>query len=335
MPARRLVISGPNQLALEPYQPGVPPAGEVLYRTLASLVSPGTEVARFTGLQPSTLPYPLGYAAVGEVLECGPNVKVLAPGDRVFTYGAHADKAVSRLVTLPVPAGLAPERAVFARMAAVSMTALRVSDVELGDWVAILGLGLVGNFAAQLFQLAGAEVIGLDLSPRRRELAQACGVRHVVDATAADGGVAEVRALTGGRGVACVVEAVGHPPLVEQACAMCAKRGEVIWVGSPRGEYVTDLTPILQQVHLWEHGCLTFKGAHEWRFPTKPTEGCKHSIQGNCRWLLDRIADQRLKVAPVLTHRLDPTQHQAGFEGLRDRRDDYLGVVFDWAGHAA
>ena len=331
MPAERLVITAPNQLALEPYDPGPPPSGEVRYRTLASLISPGTELARFTGLQPSTYPYPLGYASVGEVTECGANVQHLKPGDRVFSYGHHANEANSRLVTLPVPAGLAPEKAVFARMAAVAMTSLRVSAIELGDWVAVFGLGLVGNFAAQLFQLAGAEVVGLDLSPHRREIATAAGIRHVVDANAEDGGVAEVRALTGGQGVNAAVEAVGYPPLVEKACAMCAKDGEVIWVGSPRGEFVTDLTPILQQVHLWEHGCLTFKGAHEWRFPTKPTGGSKHSIANNCRWLLDRIADGRLKVDPLLTHRLDPAEYQQGFEGLRDRKDEYLGVVFDWS----
>jgi threonine dehydrogenase-like Zn-dependent dehydrogenase len=332
MPAERLVITAPNQLAMAPYDPGPPPAGEVRYRTLASLVSPGTETARFTGLQPSEYPYPLGYAAVGEVLQCGSNMTWLAPGDRVFTYGAHANEANSRLVTLPVPKGLAPERAVFARMAAVAMTAVRVSAVELGDWVAVLGLGLVGNFAAQLFQMAGAEVVGLDLCARRCELARACGVRHVIQAAADDGGVAEVRALTGGVGVNCAVEAVGYTPLVETACAMCAKRGEVVWVGSPRGEHLADLTPILQRVHLWEHGCLTFKGAHEWRYPTRPTDGCKHSITGNCRWLLDRIADGRLRVDPLLTHRPAPGDYQAAFEGLRDHKNDYLGVVFDWAG---
>jgi len=333
MPAERLVILGPNELALQAYEPGDPPAGEVRYRTLASLVSPGTEVARFTGLQPSPPPYPIGHAAAGEVISCGPQVRDFRPGDLVFTYGPHASAGVSRIVTLPVPAGLAPERAVFTRMAAVSMTALRVSDVELGDWVAVLGLGLVGNFAAQLFQLAGAQVVALDINARRREQALACGIRHVVDAGATDGGVAEVRELTGGQGVHCAVEAVGYPPLVEAACAMCAKRGEVIWVGSPRGEFVTDLTPILQKVHLWEHGCLTFKGAHEWRYPTRPTEGGKHSITSNCRWLLQAIADERLLVGPVLTHRLDPARYQAGFEGLRDHKDEYLGVVFDWANY--
>jgi threonine dehydrogenase-like Zn-dependent dehydrogenase len=331
MKAQLLALVEPSKVELVDYDPGQPKAGEVLYRTVSSLISPGTGVAKFTGLQPVELPFATGYASCGEVLECGPGVTDVRPGELIFTYGRHATHDLSRTLYAKVPASLPPLLAPFVRLANVALTAVRVSEVELGDWVAVLGLGLVGNFASQLFRLNGAEVVGLDLSPRRRELATACGVPHVVDATGADGGVAEVKALTGGQGALHTVEAVGYPPLAMTACRMTARRGEVIWVGSPRGEWTVDATELLNQVHLWGNGCLTFKGAHEWRIPTRPVEGLKHSLLSGCRMLLQLAAERRLVIQPLHTHTLSPAEGQAGFEGLRGRQDEYVGVVFDWS----
>lgn len=324
----RIVFPERGRAELEPCEVGEPRAGEVRYRTLVSLVSPGTEVAKFTGLQVIDYPWVPGYAAIGEVIDWGDGVTGLAPGGRIFTYGPHASYACSTVLWAPVPDEVPTEHAPFVRLASVALTAVRVSSVELGDAVAVLGLGLVGNFAAQLFQLAGAEVFGVEPSARRREVAVRCGIRQVVD-TADDGGVAEVRRLSGG-GVQCTVEAVGHPPLVDAACAMTAPRGEVIWVGSPRGSWVTDATEILNRVHLWQHGCLTFKGAHEWRIPVRPAEGAKHSLQSHAEYLLRLLAAQRLAVSPLLTHALPPDRCQEAYEGLRDHKEEYLGVLFDW-----
>ncbi|MBI2299458.1 MAG: zinc-binding alcohol dehydrogenase [Armatimonadetes bacterium] len=329
----RLVFTGLGRVELEPFGIDPPGPGQVLYRTLVTQLSAGTETAKFVGLQQVEFPWVPGYAAVGEVLECGPGVTSPQVGERVYTYGPHASLGVTQVLHARVPDGLAAEAAVFARLGTVALTALRVSDVELGDRVAVLGLGVVGNLAAQLFQLAGCEVFGLETDAFRRERAAACGVRHVVDATV-EGGVPEVKALTCGRGCECVVEAVGRPQLVETACALAAPRGEVVWVGSPRGEWVTDVTPILNQVHLWGNGCLTFKGAHEWRIPVRPSDGLKHSLESHAELLLRLLAEGRLATEPLRTHLAEPAAAQGLYEALRDRKPGHLGVLFDWRGMA-
>ena len=140
-------------------------------------------------------------------------------------------------------------QAVFTRMVCVAFTALRISTIELGDFVAVTGLGLVGNFAAQLASLQGGRVIGLDLSARRVELARECGIDHalVIDPAAIE---SDVAAITGGAGVTTLIEATGNPRALPPALPLLGRYGEVILLGTPRGAYQTDLTAVLRHVHL-------------------------------------------------------------------------------------
>ena len=216
-------------------------------------------------------------------------------------------------------------------MAAVSITALRVADIALGDTVAVFGLGPVGNLAAQLFRLSGCNVVGIDLSEKRRELARQCGITHLFES----GKIAKeaVLDLTGGKLCRSVVEATGVPAVAEEAITLAGKQGEFILLGSPRGEHRTDLTPFLNRSHIWDNGCVTIKGAHEWRFPVKEdAQGHgRHSIERNIHCILNLIAENKLQVAPLLTHLASPIEAEKMYEGLRKEKDKYLGVVFDWS----
>jgi threonine dehydrogenase-like Zn-dependent dehydrogenase len=218
-------------------------------------------------------------------------------------------------------------------MIGVSFTALRISTIELGDYVAVTGLGLVGNFAAQLSGLQGGRVIGLDLSQRRVDLARECGIAHalVLDPATVE---ADVTAITGGRGLTTLIEATGNPRALPPALPLVGRFGEVILLGTPRGAYETDLTEILRHVHLDGLGNVTFKGAHEWRYPVKPDHFVKHSIQRNAELALDLIGSGNLQVAPLHSHTLPPEQAELAYNGLKHQKDEYIGVVFDWTARA-
>jgi len=334
MRAQRVVFPEANQVALGEFEfstDGLAPS-DIAIKTLHSVVSAGTELACLAGTEAWAKPpfYP-GYGSVGEVIATGAAVTDVSVGDRVFTYGQHASHARAAQVVTPVPVDLESEIAVFTRMAAVSITALRVSAAELGDYVAVYGLGLVGNFAAQLFTLAGCDVIGIDMAKKRLELATACGVKHTLDP--GDANVEEAVAdITHGEMCATVVEAIGNPKVGEAAAQLAGKLGEVVLVGSPRGEHEGSITGLLNQVHLWPNGCTTFKGAHEWRYPTRRVPGgqVKHSIERNCEVLLRLMVDGKLHVRELLTHRLPASACAEAYEGLRDRKDEYVGVVLDW-----
>ncbi len=178
----RVIFPSPGLTALEEFpMPVISRPTDVLIENEYSIVSAGTELACRAGLESwAPLPFSPGYGSVGRVVAFGDEVKNLSVGQRVLSFGRHAKHILGEFVVVPVPDGLDPVKVTFARMAAVSMAASRASDAELGDFVAVIGLGLVGNLSAQLFGLAGCEVIGIDPSARRREQALACGVPHVI-----------------------------------------------------------------------------------------------------------------------------------------------------------
>jgi len=313
---------------------------EILLSTHYTLISPGTELAIYTALNKDVYrrdswchyPFNPGYIAIGEVIAAGEKISRINKGDIVFCYSNHASIAkvdASRTICLKVPEGIDEKEALFTRIATIAMTALRVSSGELGDNVAVLGLGLVGNMAAQLFSLAGMNVIGIDLIEKRLEIAKRCGVKYVINPRDVD--VREkVMELTDGRGCEVTVEATGNPATIETCCQITGRLGEVILLGSPRARYEMNLTEILKYIHLWPRGCLTFKGAHEWRFPTHQMDGLKHSIERNTRIALQLISERRLKVKELITHIIKPENIKEAYGGLLNKKDEFLGVIIDW-----
>ena len=114
-------------------------------------------------------PTALGYSAAGVVLEVGTRVRGLAPGDRVACgggeYAVHADIVrVPANLCIPLPDNVSFEAGAFATIASVAMHGVRQADVRLGERVAVVGLGLVGQLTGQILRAAGCHVIGIDLS---------------------------------------------------------------------------------------------------------------------------------------------------------------------------
>ncbi|HIO03531.1 MAG TPA: zinc-binding alcohol dehydrogenase [Alphaproteobacteria bacterium] len=310
--------------------PTISTAEDILIQTSASIVSAGTELSIWAGLESwAPLPNTPGYGSVGKVLEVGEAVDHVAPGDLIFTHGPHQKIALAKNYAQKIPEGLDPKVAAFTRMAGVSITAVMASETKIGDTVAVCGLGLVGNLAAQLFALSGCNVIGIDVSPARLAGMQKCGVQTVLDGKS---DVAEkLKELTGGRGVHAFVDATGLPSVVESSIDAIAPGGECILLGTPRGEVQGNLVPLLRSIHLANQN-IQFKGAHEWLFPRyrSQTKDSQVSIEQNNEKLLRLFADGKLVTAPLLTHVLSPEESPSAYHALRDRDENYLGVVIDW-----
>ena len=340
MTGRAAIVREANLVEIEEIDiPGPPGPNEVLVQTECTFISAGTELANFTGLDPGVqvpgswnhFPARPGYANCGRVIELGSNVDTLAGGDRVFTQHKHVSHHLVAVddpdtIVVPVPQGVPSDLAAAVRMGMVAITAPQVADNRLNDWVVIFGLGLVGNLAAQLFQLDGARVIGVDPVPARRELAQRVGIRRIFGddmSTIVD----QVREITGG-GAQTVVEAVGHAGVAATAIHAAAPYGELILLGSPRASATADLNEFLQPVHkTW----VTIKGALEHRLPINPTSrGHPLSIAGNARTILDLVSSGRLQLAQLISHRMPASQIAAAYDGLLNRPDEFWGVALDW-----
>ncbi len=324
-PGQVQVITEPMAFPLAPH--------EILIRTRFSLVSTGTELAKLTGLQKVAYPFDPGNRACGEVIARGSSVEGVEEGDLVFSYIPHWSHARANRLWVKAPSGVRERYAAFVGMASVGMTALRAGEVEIGDTVVVLGLGLVGNLAAQLCQIAGAHVVGADLSEHRLALARKCGLSHVVNVSQPH--VREhVLAATGGQEPQVVIEASGTPEGALLAVQLTGQQGEgnVVLLGSPRRSLETDVTPLLQQVHLWRGGSVNLRGAHEWRYPLHADRFSKHSIARNMEIIFRLMATQKLCLEPLISCVTTPQQAAEAFAAMCQSPDEMVGVLFDWTG---
>ena len=333
MKGKQIIMPAKRSATLEDFELDETLApNQILLKTHYSLISPGTEGAGYTGLEAGTrFPHGSGYTAIGEVLKVGEHVTKCAIGDFAFCYSSHASivKTASVMLAFKPPLEIDAKLIPFVRMATVAMTSLRVSSAEFGDTAVIIGLGLVGNSASQLFNLAGMKVISVERVPERIEIARKCGIQHLINPDEEDV-LERVKALTGGHKAEVTVEAIGNPRLVELAYQLTRTKGEVILLGSPRGEYITNVTAILNYTHLIGLGAVTLKSAHEWVYPTMHSGESKHSLERNSQIVYSLIKEGKFKVEELLTHVINPEDAQSAYDGLTDHKDKYLGVIMDW-----
>ena len=137
---------------------------EVLIRNRLGLISPGTELAIFTGEHRgfddpnhwAGYPWWPGYANVGEIVAVGRGVFGLAPGDRVVHESTHATFARQHWQSVvKLPDSMPNERAVFFKLVGIASTPQMVAPVGFGEHAVVVGLGMIGNLAAESCHVAG------------------------------------------------------------------------------------------------------------------------------------------------------------------------------------
>jgi 2-desacetyl-2-hydroxyethyl bacteriochlorophyllide A dehydrogenase len=229
---------------------------EVRVANTFTAVSFGTERAVTTGrLHGTTLPCLLGYQGVGRIVELGSAVTAYSVGDRVCSgmsafqpegYGqgagnAHqshpivADKGDwAQKVLVRIPEGVSDEEASYAWLMSVSLQGVERARVGMNDVVAVVGLGLVGQFAAQAARAAGAQVYACDLSSERVEKAQI----HSADKAVFGDVVALNTALRADHpgGATVVIECTGNTAVLDASLDMAAREGRVVLQGHYHGD---------------------------------------------------------------------------------------------------
>jgi len=122
----------------------------------------------------------VGYSVAGEVVAVGDGVADYAVGDLVSCCGAgianHADYVVApRNLVCRIPDDCPMELAATATVGSIALQGVRRAQPQLGEVVAVIGLGLIGMITVQLLKASGARVIGVDLDPHRAERAIGIG----------------------------------------------------------------------------------------------------------------------------------------------------------------
>ena len=178
-----------------------------------------------------------GYSCSGRVVEVANDVTFFSVGDEVACAGAgianHAEiVCVPKNLVVKVPPGCNLADASSVTLGAIAIQGVRRSEPELGNYVAVIGLGLIGQITVQLLNAAGCQVIGIDTDARRVATAQALGMWCGLAADSADVGNT-LRDRTMGHGVdATLITAASRShEIVQQAMEITRKKGKVVLVG--------------------------------------------------------------------------------------------------------
>jgi 2-desacetyl-2-hydroxyethyl bacteriochlorophyllide A dehydrogenase len=347
MTSKAVRFLGPEKCVFEDVVPAASlKAGEFLLETEFSVVSVGTELANYSGLDPGVLtpgswneyPSTPGYGSVGRVVEVASGSEEMEgmpkPGQRVFAFNSHSALSVgnvSQRFVVPLEEDDDGVLMTLIRMAGVSITTVRrAGGLQPGAVAAVVGLGVVGNFAAQLLQLAGLEVHAFEPDPYRAEVAREVGIENVIEAPVPTDFSAAGRERLGGGGADLVVEATGVSGLVGGATSLARYGGEVLLLGSPRAPYQADVTDLLRDIQL--RG-LTVASASEWTLAGKGSRRLHSdtwSIEENYRYLSRALASGRLKGRELVTKIVDPAQAPDVYRRLQAKTEGILSVVFDW-----
>src|SRR5919204_661362 len=202
MRARQAVIREPYQTAVREVDLPDPAPNQVLVACEVSCVSAGTELAVYTGthqwlkdpnLPDWKFPFRSGYSAAGRVLKVGKDFPGgFKEGDRVSFPGNHASAELltvghERCRVWKMPDDLSFEKAAPAVIARYGLGASIRAGITLGRSAAVLGLGIIGQFALRCLVAAGASpVVGIDAVKMRRGAGEAAGADHVIDPSAGD-----------------------------------------------------------------------------------------------------------------------------------------------------
>lgn len=346
----------------------MPKPGTALVKTYASLVSVGTErmvvefaeknlvgkarsrpdlvrqvldKARREGLLTTVdaafnrldQPMALGYSSAGVVQAVGEGMLGFKVGDRVACagggYAVHAEYAVvPKNLLAHLPENVDFESAAFATLGAIAMHGFRLAQPQVGDRVAIIGLGLLGLLTVEIANAAGCQVFGVDLDPERVALAREMGAEAVVRDQAEEAAAAFSRGLGVDSVLICADTASDDP--VTLAGAIARDRAKVVAVGAvglniPRNIY---FQKELEFVNSRSYGPGRYDAAYEEGGQDYPPGYVRWTEGRNLQAIVDLIAAGRIHVGQLITHRFPIERAPEAYELITGRQaESFLGVL--------
>jgi len=359
-----------GEMKVEEVPPPTLRPGGVLVRTVRSLVSAGTEKmivdlaqksllgkararpdlvrkvvdsARKQGLV-NTLhkvrtkldtPIPLGYSSAGIVVEVGEGISEFRVGDRVACGGAgyanHADyNFVPRNLAAKIPEGLSMDVACSATVGSIALQAVRQVEPTIGERVAVLGLGLIGQFCVQLLRANGCRVLGFDPDPDRARLAESLGAQMTVSADPE----AAAERFSQGQGCDAVIVSASTPSArpIEQAGEISRLNGRVVVVGLvgmevPRSLYYRKELDLRMSM---SYGPGRYDPNFEERGFDYPIAHVRWTEQRNLQTILELSSDKRIDIEPLISHRYEIEAALEAYELISRATEPFLGILLQY-----
>ncbi|MBM1105710.1 zinc-binding alcohol dehydrogenase family protein [Aurantibacter crassamenti] len=260
-----IVCKEPGTFLLEETNVPVRKAGEALLK-ITKVGICGTDLHAFQGNQ-SFFTYPriLGHELAAEIIEIDENEQGLKTGDHVIimpylscgtcvacrngktncctdiaVLGVHTDGGMQEIISLPtdilIAAGTLTDKEIaIVEPLAIGAHSLRRAEIKKGESVLVIGCGPIGFGIIKLAQVAGANVIAMDVNNQRLEFAkEAFGVEHLVNAI--DNPLETLLACNNNELPTVVIDATGNKKALESGVNYMAHGGKYVLVGHHKGE---------------------------------------------------------------------------------------------------
>lgn len=290
------------------------------------------------------VPNPLGYSLAGTVEAVGEGVTEFQVGDRVACAGegiaAHAEfVCVPKNLCARVPAEVPLDQAAFATIGAIAMQGVRQTAPMVGETVAVIGLGIVGQLALQILRANGCRVVAIDLDPAKCEMAKQFGAVAAI-ARNDEHLDRHVLAATDGRGVdaALVTAATASNDPIRLGVNICRDRGTVVVLGIV-GMDVQFEKAVKKEINIKlsrSYGPGRYDPVYEQQGVDYPIGYVRWTEQRNMESFLALIATGAIDLAPIITDRVSFEHAADAYEKVKNRGSSHLlGVVFEYPANAA
>lgn len=331
-----LYVVFPEKEKVEVRQETMPPPepGELLCAAEKSLISIGTESYCLRGVfDPGTnwaewvkYPFRPGYSMAAHVVAVGKGVTGLREGDRIAAWVEHQQYfKIQPQQAHPIPVGISAEEAAWAVLACTTQLGVRRAQLQLGESVGVVGLGMLGQLVVQYLAVAGArKIIAIEPLQNRLDTARDHGATHTLasDVAAAHPDVVKI---TGGRMLDVVFDVTGHAAVLAPAIQLLRRLGRVVLLGD---------TPTPTQQYLGPgvvSNSIAILGIHATAHPEQASDFNPWSASEMAALFFDYVLQKRMRVADLITHRYSPLAAPKVYEELRQDRSAAIGVVFDWS----
>ncbi len=281
-------------------------------------------------------PMTLGYSCAGTIVEVSEGIKGFKPGDRVACAGGgfavHAEYAlVPQNLMAHVPDNVDFDSAAFSTLGAIAMHGFRLAQPQVGERVAVIGLGVLGLLASGIARAAGCVVSGVDLDPERVKLAESLGYPSV-QRSDAESFFTEKSAGAGWDIVLICADTPSSDP-VELAGKIARDRGRVIAIGAfglnmPRKPYYDkELTFKVSR----SYGPGRYDPSYEEQGHDYPAGYVRWTEGRNLQAILDLQGSGLLDVHPLITHRISIEDAGRAYDLITGKLSEpFLGVLLTY-----
>lgn len=278
-------------------------------------------------------PLPLGYCNAGVVIKIGPGVTGFMVGDRVASNGYHAQIVrVAKNLCAKIPVNVTYEEASFTVLGSIALQGIRLAKPELGEYVVVIGLGLIGLVTVQLLLAQGCRVMGVDFDENKLSIARKFGAITVNPAKGEDS-VAAAMAFSFNRGVDAVLitaSTKSNDP-VSHAAQMSRKRGRIILVGVTGLEL--NRSEFFEKELTFQVSCSYGPGRYDKQYEENgidyPIGFVRWTEQRNFEAVLDMLAAKKIDMPVLISHRFNFNEAVKAYDVLTKERSA-LGIVLNY-----